>query len=236
MGNLPDDGWRVSAMNSFLIEDALFDPVIYSEYLQIEFSKKTWMKNRNAAFQTLASILCSICIYLYLFASCGYIGPCDFLSDRHVVGLTSPSDIEHFEAIFGTVSNVPPHFFWGKFQKKWSRWEAKKTPRTCSLFGSFGKGWRHRHAGPEWPSRPCRYTGPAGPAGASSGAMGGGSTSSSSSSSSSGSKQKRKQRDDDINVPWMMEDRFFCWFFFFWWVETWGSIFCGGEVDGIWWN
>ena len=95
-----------------------------------------------------------------------------------------------------------------------------QTPRTCSLFGSFVKGWRHRHAGPELPSRPCRY------------AMGGGSTSSSSSSSSSGSKQKRKQRDDDINVAWMMEDGFFCFSKFL--NGNLGVNFCWEEVDGIW--
>ena len=81
------------------------------------------------------------------------------------------------------------------------------------------KGWRHRHAGPELPSRPCRY------------AMGGGSTSSSSSSSSSGSKQKRKQRDDDINVPWMMFFFVFLWILFFGW--NFGGQFFVEEVDGI---
>ena len=64
------------------------------------------MKNRNAAFQTLASIICSICIYLYLFASCGYIGPCDFLSDRHFVGLTSPQTLNTF---FGGSSKKSGH-------------------------------------------------------------------------------------------------------------------------------
>lgn len=87
------------------------------------------MKNRNAAFQTLASIICSICIYLYLFASCGYIGPCDFLSDRHFVGLTSPQTLNTF---FGGSSKKSGHVLKPKnatdLQPLWKLWEGLASP------------------------------------------------------------------------------------------------------------